>query len=230
MNLAERTLTYITQALLLSVIAIVPFIKIDSLYFPFVSGKAYVFRVLVMLAFFFWIWLMLKRREHGFGVKNILILSIILFFLGQVAASFFGVAPSYSLFSSIERADGVLQYGFWILYFLMFVSVFRKAWDWKIFFSVFTGTAFLLSAYSWFNYSSQGQLFGVFGNPAYFAAFLLFAIGFALLMFERKFFHSRWLNYAFFAVAGFFTITLIFTQVRGVYVAFAGVKKLSLKH
>ena len=222
MNVSEKILKLITQILLLAPIAIIPFIKIDSLYFPFVSGKVYAFRALLALAFFFWGWLMLKDRDYRPNFKNVLIAAIILFFLAQVLVSFFGVDPLYSFFSSIERADGVLQYGFWALYFLMLVSVFRKEQDWKVFFSVFVVTAVLVSSYSWFHYSSQVQLYGIFGNPGYFAAFLLFAIGFSLLVVERKFFDSRLVNYAFGAAAGFFVITLIFTQIRGAYVGLAG--------
>src|SRR3990167_3859384 len=141
MGLVERNLKLILQVLLLAAIAIVPFVRVNELYFPFVSGKAYVFRALVAAAFFFWVWLLLKDQESRIKVqklfKNILVVAILVFFLAQVAASFFGVDPVYSLFSSVERADGVLQYGFWVLYFLMFLSVFREKRDWKLFFAVF---------------------------------------------------------------------------------------------
>lgn len=226
MNIVERNLKLITQILLLAVIAAVPFIRANSLYFPFISGKAYVFRALVALALFFWIWLLLKDQDSKIKIqgifKNILVIAIVAFFLAQVVASFFGVDPVYSLFSSIERADGALQYGFWALYFLMFLSVFREKQDWKLFFAVFTVVALALSGYSWFNHEAQTQLYGVFGNPAYFAAFLIFAIGFSLVAFERKLFYPGPVHYAFGAAAGFFVLTLIFTQVRGVYVGLAG--------
>lgn len=237
-----KIIRIITQTFLLSVIAIVPFVFTSSLYFPYVSGKAYLFRVLVAAALFFWIWLLLKDPSTLLRVKknfkNILVIAALLFFLAQVLASFFGVDPGYSFFSSIERAEGVAQYGFWILYFLMFVSVFRSAQDWKKFFSVFIITAFFISAFSWLTrvlpesssivtnnqnlFGYQEQLFGIFGNPAYFAAFLLFAIGFSLIAYERKFFHSGPVHYALLVVAGIFVLTLVFTQVRGVYVGLAG--------
>lgn len=222
MNFIERNLKLITQILLLAVIAIVPFIRANSLYFPFISGKAYLFRVLLAFAFFFWIWLMLKKKEYRPDFKNLLVVAVVLFFFAQVAASLFGVDPIYSLFSSIERADGVLQYGFWVLYFLMFLSVFRAKRDWKLFFAVFAVTALALSGYSWFNHEAQTQLYGVFGNPAYFASFLLFAIGFSLIAFERKLFFPGPVHYGFLVAAGLFFITLVFTQVRGVYVGAAG--------
>jgi len=226
MHFFERNLKTITQILLLAIIATVPFIRVADLYFPFISGKAYVFRALVALAFFFWVWLLLKdqglrTKVQGF-FKNILVGAILLFFGAQLLSAFFGVDPMYSLFSSVERADGVLQYGFWALYFLMFLSVFREQRDWKWFFSVFTAVAVALSAYSWYSQGWQAQLYGVFGNPAYFAALLLFAIGFSLAAFERKFFYPGPAHYAFGGAAGFFALTLVFTQVRGAYVGIAG--------
>ena len=257
--ISAKTLKTITQILLLSVIAIVPFLKISSLYFPYVSGKVYVFRLLVMLAFFFWVWLISRERDYRPNFKSILTVSVVLFFLAQVFVSLFGVNPLLSFFSSIERADGVLQYGFWVLYFLLLISVFRKEQDWKMFFSVFVIAAVFLSAYSWLNYGSQVQLYGVFGNPAYFAAYLLFAIGFSLLLAVEKKnnlsthqkttdlpvdewrssvrdsaprasvggrpqarYHVLARGAPFLAAAGFFALTLIFTQIRGAYAGLAG--------
>ena len=229
MNIVERNLKTITQILLLAEIAFVPFIRTASLYFPFISGKAYLFRALLALAFFFWAWFLVKRIPADWKriatdwkKYNILVVALLLFFLAQVLAAFFGVDPVYSLFSSIERADGTVQYGFWALYFLMFLSVFREKRDWKLFSAVFTVVAVALSGYAWFNYEAQVQLYGVFGNPAYFAAFLIFAIGFSLVAVERKFFFPGPLHYGFLAAAGFLLLTFIFTQVRGAYVGLAG--------
>jgi len=232
MSIVEKRLETIVQILLLAVIVIVPFVKVESLYFPFVSGKTYVFRALMVLAFFFWVWLMLREKsaknkgEDFFSpFKNILTIAIVLFFLAQVAASFFGVDPVYSLFGSIERGEGTFQYGFWMLYFLMFVSVFRTERAWKTFFAVFLTIAFVLSVHSWINPDMQVQWYAVFGNPAYLAAFLLFAIGFAFLAYGKKFFslgRLQFVHYGLFAALGVFLLTLIFTQVRGGYIALAG--------
>ena len=220
--MSSKFLKLITQILLLCVIAIIPFLKTSSLYFPYISGKVYVFRLLVSLAFFFWVWLMLKEKASKPNFKNILVISLVLFFLAQVLVSFFGVDPVVSFFSTIERADGVLQYGFWVLYFLMLISVFKKKQDWKWLFSVFIIVAILSSLYSWFNYSSQIRLYAIFGNSSYFAAFLLFAIGFCAIVIEKRFFKTYFLNILTILAAGFFAVTLIFTQTRGAYAGLAG--------
>lgn len=221
--MSSKNLGLITKALLLSVIAITPFAKISSLYFPFVSGRVYIFRALVIMALFFWVWLFLKEREYKPDFKNILVIALILFFLAQVLVSFFGVNPLFSFFSDIQRSDGVLQYGFWVLYFLLIISVFKKEKDWKELFSVFIIVSFLLAIFAWIHYPPGQELYGnLFGNPAFFAGFLLFSIGFSLLAFERKFFYSRLIHYALLGAAGFFAITLIVTQIRGVFIGLAG--------
>jgi len=230
--MSYKSIKIILQGLLLAVIAVIPFIRINSLYFPFVSGKVYGFRLLVSSAFFFCVWLLIKdypargwflpiRQAGASGGKNILLVALVLFFLAQIVVSIFGVSPALSFFSTIERQDGVIQYGFWVLYFLMLVFAFKEKKDWKILFSVFIITAFLVSCYSWINLANQGRLAGVFGNPSYLAAYLLFAIGFCAIAIKRKFFEGRSLNGLLLAISGFFTITIFYTQTRGVYLALA---------
>ena len=217
-----------TKILLLSVVALTPFINISSLYFPAVSGRVYVFRFLVALAFFFWIWLLLREsgirnQELGINFRNVLIVALFLFFLAQVFVSFFGVDPIFSFFSSISRSDGVLQFGFWLLYFLMLIAVFKNDEDWKILFSIFVIVAFLVSIFAWLGFPSGQEIYGnVFDNPAYFSGFLIFAIGFSLLLAVSNFFKAALINNLFLVAAIFFAITLIFTQIRGAFIGLVG--------
>ncbi|MDO8486257.1 MAG: O-antigen ligase family protein [Candidatus Staskawiczbacteria bacterium] len=243
--MSSKTLQTICRTFLFAIIAVVPFIYVGHLYFPYVSGKIYLFRALVAVAFFFWMWLLLKDKNYLPNSKNILVVAITLFFLALIVAAFFGVDPAFSFFGSIERSEGVLQYGFWLAFFLMLVSVFNTERDWKLLFSVFIIIVVLLSTLAWLTrvlspegwlvtnhpqlLQYQGQLFGVAGNPAYFAGLLLFAIGFSFMAIERRFFASRLLQYLLFAAIGFFIVTLIFTEIRGGYLGLlAGVFLFSI--
>ncbi len=217
-----------TQALLLSVIALTPFFKVSTLYFPFVSGRVYLFRLMVVMAFFFWVWLITEEKrsklpEVRTDFRNVLVIALFLFFLAQVFVSFFGVDPLFSFFSSMSRSDGVLQQGFWILYFLMLISVFKKSDDWRIVFSVFISVAFIISIFAWLGFPPEQEIYGnLFGNPAYFSGFLIFAIGFSLLILERKFFHNSLVNNLFLIAAIFLGVTLIVTRIRGAFIGLAG--------
>jgi len=251
-NMQAKILKIICRTFLFAIVAVIPFIYAGQLYFPYVSGKIYLFRVLVALAFFFWVWLIIENQKSNLksqnylpDFKNTLIISLVLFFLAQVVAAFFGVDPVFSFFGSIERAEGVFQYGFWLAFFLILASVFNTEKEWKALFSVFIIIAVLLSALAWFTrivspesrllsshpqlLQYQDQLHGVAGNPAYFAGLLLFAIGFSFLALERRFFASRLLQIILFSAIGFFVITLIFTEIRGAYFGLgAGVFLFSL--
>ena len=228
-----KTLKRIVQILILIIIGVVPFVYAGSLYFPYVSGKAYLLRSLIAIAFFFWVWLILKDKAYKPDFKNVLVIALLLFFLAQIISAFFGVDPGYSFFGSIERGEGVLQYGFWLTFFLILVSVFKTERDWKLLFAVFIIAAVLLSGLAWLTKALspenplvqnnpqylqyQVQLHGASGNPAYFAAYLLFAIGFGFLAIERKFFISKFTNNLVLVAVGFFFITLTFTEIRGAW-------------
>lgn len=212
----------ITKILLFITLAIPLFVVAEFLFFPFISGKVYLFRLFVQISFLVWVVLMIKKPEYRPNFKNPLIITTLLLLLGMIITGFLGVDPVRSFFSDFERGKGVIQFGHWVLYFLMLISVLRTKKDWQLFLFIFIAVALLISIYAWFKHSSQPKLYGTFGNPSYLAGFLIFAIGFTAVMLERRvFLRGFWfkrLNVLIWFLLGFFFIlTLIFTQTRGAY-------------
>ncbi len=214
----------IVKILLLGALVIPAIIIAKSLYFPFVSGKVYFFRFFVQLAFFFWIFLILKKPEYRPDLKNILVISLFLLLGGLILTSFLGVDTIRSFFGDFERGKGVIQFAHWVLYFLMLISVFKTRKDWTHFFGLFIVLALGISVYGFFNYSSGGRLEGTFGNPIYMAGFLIFAIGFSAIFFQKRdyFFgkYSCYFSYIIPFLTLFFLISLFFTKTRGGYTGF----------
>jgi len=220
--MSVRYLKLITQILLLAVLLLVPLVKQVSLYMPYLSLKAYLLRALILLALFFWLWLILKNKEYLPKFKNLLTISLVLFLLAQVITAFLGIDSFYSFFSTIIRHDGVIQYGFWVLYFLMLLSVFKEKKDWQWLWLGFILVALWPAMVAWLGRESIWRVgFGLFGNHAYLAAYLLWAIGFCLLVLIKRYFKSIWLNVFLGTAAVFLTITLIWTQIRGAYFGLA---------
>lgn len=99
--MSHKVIKIVLQTLLLSVIAIIPFIKIGNLYFPFVSGKVYGFRLIVCFALFFWVWLISKdfpaRGWSALGGKSFfyLINKIKTNIVSRANIFFFGISESY---------------------------------------------------------------------------------------------------------------------------------------
>jgi len=220
----------ILKILLILTLFFPPLVIAKSLLFPFVSGKAYLFRFLVEISFFFWLLLILENKKYLPNFKNPLVFSLILFSLGLIITGFLGVDPIHSFFSEIERSDGIIQYLHWVLYFLMLISVFKERKDWQIFATIFVVLAVLISLFGWGQYLSDSKIFfygkkrprieGTFGNPDYMPVFLIFAMAFlSWLYFEFKKKNEKFekKDLGFLALFLFFLLTFLFTQTRGAY-------------
>lgn len=252
MQSIDKLLEYLTKGFLLLTFVIPPFVAPwiiggelvgnSALFFPFVSGRVYTFRLLVELSLFFWLLLIARRPEFRPRLKSPILLGTLLFLLGLVITALTGVDPAHSFFSNIERADGIVQSGHWVLVLLMISSVFRRPKDWKIFLGIFIGVAAGLALYAWSlhflpetNRYYEGRIAGLFNNPSYLAAFMLFAVGITSLLWSqltaRKNNHPTgwWRHILFGGLILFFTATLIFTGTRGSYLGFvAGLALFSL--
>ncbi|MBI3088707.1 MAG: O-antigen ligase family protein, partial [Candidatus Colwellbacteria bacterium] len=246
MNL-DKLLAYITKGLLLATFIIPPFVapwvigggviggKLaigSSLFFPFVSGRVYTFRLLVEISLFFWLLLVARRPEFRPRLKNPIILGALLFLAGLIITAFFGVDPAHSFFSNIERSDGIVQFGHWVLFLLMISSVFRRPKEWRVFLWIFAGVAAAVALYAWSlhflpetNRFHEGRIAGLFNNPSYLAAFMIFAIGMTSLLWGLSASRknkpvSLWRHLIFGGLVLFFVATLVQTGTRGAYLGF----------
>ena len=216
MQTLDKVLEYLTKGSLLATFVIPPFIVINSLFFPFVTGRVYFFRLLVEISLFFWLLLIARRPEFRPRLKNPIILGTLVFLLGLVITAFLGVDTMHSFFSNIERSDGIIQFSHWVLFLLMLASVFRTPNEWRVFLWVFVGVAFSVAAYAWS--LNEPRLAGFFNNPSYLAAFMLASIGMTgTLWVYTKREHRKWIGWILAPLILFFLATLVFTQTRGVY-------------
>ena len=216
----ERT----TKIFLFASLIAPSFLVLRSLLFPCVAGKIYLFRLFVLVSFILWIFLAAKNPRYRINFRNLLVISLVLMFAGLVIAALLGIDPVHSFFSDFERSGGVMQFGFWLLYFLLLISVFKSKKDWMIFLSIFSVLALAISLYSWVSSGWNFPLYGsTFCNPAYFSAFLIFAIGFSFSLFAlrkgEKFFRDFLLL---FSAVFILTATLFLTGTRGAYLGLAG--------
>lgn len=220
-----KSVENVLKGILLIIIFITPLIFVSSFYFPYVSGKAYFFRLLIELALIPWAILLFKDLKYRPNFKSPLIIALLVFVAALTITAFTGVDFYQSFFSNIERSDGIIQYMHYVLFFLMAISVFKTKKDWQIVLSVFIATALVNSIYAFVHYAQQPRLFGLLGNSSFLGGFLIFAIGFCLLFLVDSFkpFIKKTpiifiLSIA--VLALLFAVTLVLTQTRG---AFLGV-------
>lgn len=161
-------------------------------FFPFITGKNFVFRIIVEVIF--GLYVLLALREPKYRPRFSIILISILGFVAWVGfTTFFSVDLLKSFWSNFERMEGYVTIFHLLLYFLVVSAVINteRLWTWFLRCSVlasvfmsFYGMAQLGGVFA----IDQGgvRLTGTLGNAIYFAVYMLFNIFFALLLMYRE--------------------------------------------
>ena len=209
---------------------LVPFIPVvvaSSLFFPFITGKGFAFRIIVEVIFA--CWLLLALRQPVYRPKQSLLLWGVLSFMGIVfLADVFAVNPFKAFWSNFERMEGFITMIHLCAYFLVASSVLNEEKWWYRFFATSVGVSAFLGVYGILQLAgkiviNQGgvRLDGTFGNAAYFAGYMLVHIFLSLfLIFRHRITPSlKWLY------GGALTlqvVTLYYTATRGSAVGLVG--------
>jgi O-antigen ligase len=101
----------------------------SGLFFPFISGKNMLFRLIVEAAFVTWLILIYKDKDFGIK-KNWLTFSVIAFTVILFIADLFGVNRASSFFSGFERMEGFVGHVHYLLYFIVLSSVVKTKEEW----------------------------------------------------------------------------------------------------
>ena len=210
----------------LFLIPLIPLYVSKSLFFPYITGKAFAFRILVEIAFAGWLFLLIFFKEYRPRL-NILNIAVCAWLIVVLLATIFGLNPARSFWSNFERMEGLVAYLHLVAYFFVLGNVFNKN-DWLIFLNIFVASGILEGFYGLFQKlgylaSPQGGINrpdGTIGNPTYLAAYLTFIVAFAALLFaETKNIVLRW----YYALTVIFTLIVVyFTATRGAMVALLG--------
>jgi len=200
---------------------------VSSLFiFPFVFPKTAAFQVVVEIMLVFWLALIIYRPEYRPNRSKILwALGIFLFIV--FLASLFGVNFQLSFWSSYERMTGIITMFHYFTYFVILSSVLKTKKDWLIIFDFFIAASLSLGFYALgqklnvagFLIAGPGRVSATFGNPAYFAAYLIFALFFCTFMFFQR--RGKGVR-IYYALAFLFNFLILYwTETRGALLAFA---------
>ncbi len=170
----------------------IPFIVTDSQFFPFITGKAFTFRIGVEIIFALWV--LLAVRERTFLPRFSWILVAVTAFVAIIGvADFFGINPYKSFWSNYERMEGFLTLIHVFMYFLVVSSVLNTEKLWRVFLNTSVIASIIMCFYGFLQLAgkmviNQGgvRLDGTMGNAIYLAVYMLFNIFFAVFLFVRS--------------------------------------------
>lgn len=176
----------------LFLVPLVPFVITGSLLFPFITGKAFTFRIIVEITFV--AWLILALRDANFRPRFSWILGAMAIFVSVIAvANIFGENPYKSFWSNFERMEGFITLLHLFAYFLVLSGSLLKENLWKNFLWANVGASVLMGFYGLFQLGgkiviNQGgvRLDGTLGNAAYLAVYMMMNVFFAIFLYVRS--------------------------------------------
>ena len=190
-----------------------------ELFFPFITGKNFFFRIIVEILFALWIFIAVFDRR--FRPKMTPVLWGILATISMLTLStIFSANPYRSFWSNYERMEGLIGHLHLFAYFLILTSVFLKEFDWKRFFFVSLGVSFIVSSYGYLQslgvlrvFQSSERIDSTLGNSTYLAIYIVFHIFIALYFLFKE--DKKLLKYCLSAVI-LYEIPIVFlTATRG---------------
>ena len=218
-NGIDRTLLVLTR-IGVFLVPFIPLIVASSMFFPFITGKNFAFRIIVEVLFA--LWLLLALRNPEIRPKRSFILLGVTAFLSIVLLADIGAENPFKAFwSNFERMEGFITLIHLGAYFLVASSVLSEEKWWHRFFATSVGVSAFLGIYGLLQLGgkiviNQGgvRLDGTFGNAAYFAGYMLFHIFLSLFLIFRHRIPLAW-KWPYGAAILLQIFVLIYTATRG---------------
>jgi len=225
------------------VLPFVPFIVADgqmfpNLFFPYITAKNFAFRILVEIMAAAWLALALVLPQYR-PRRSWVMGAFALFVLAIGIADLFGAYPGKSIWSNFERMEGWITLAHLLAYLVVATSVLNTEKIWRRLFQVSLVASMLLAINGVMQIIGvaalgQGGVGGLsaridatFGNPIYLAAYMLFHIFLAAMLWTqmRKVRPAKdhlWPAIFYCGAIIMDTIALLFTGTRGAMLGLIG--------
>jgi O-antigen ligase/tetratricopeptide (TPR) repeat protein len=202
----------------------IPTMVTDSMFFPYITGKNFAFRILVEIALVGWVLLAFLDKDYRPRFSWIAVsggaLLIVMFF-----ANLFGEYAPQSFWSNYERMEGYVTLVHFYAYFLVLGSVFqsKKMWGYFLHTSLAVATyvaLFGLAQTAGVVEGARERVDSTLGNAAYMAIYMLFHIFIIFFLASKT---RDWFVRAVYGIIFvLFVYILLETGTRGTFLGLVG--------
>lgn len=204
----------------------VPLYVENHFFFPFITGKGFLFRILTEIAFASWIILFMRNRDYLPKWSSIQV-SFTLFTTIILVADILGLNFLRSFWSNFERMDGFVGLIHLWGYFMVLTSVMSYRvgdfLNWRRYLNTSIFVSIIISIYSLFQllglaniHQGSTRLDASLGNAIYLAAYLLFHVFIAIyLAFDSAERRNKVLVWFYSALSVVFAFFMYETATRG---------------
>lgn len=237
MTILEKTLRWIAIA----GVFILPFVALivtSSLFFPYITGKNFTFRIVVEIMTAAWLALALVNPAYR-PRRSWVLGALALFVLVIGIADVFGAYAFKSIWSNYERMDGWITIAHVLLYTIVTASIMHTEKLWRYLWWTTLSVSAYLSLYGLLQVTGKvalgqggsagliGRVDATFGNPIYMAVYMLFHIFIAAMLWAEQWVekgHGKrlYISAAYGSVIVLDTIALLLTGTRGTILGLVG--------
>ncbi len=210
----------------LFIIPFIPFLVSSSFFFPFITTKAFVWRIVVEIVFVGWVALAINDLEYR-PKRSKILWAFAIFLLVVGLADFFGVAPIKSFWSNFERMEGFVALLHMGAFFVVAGSMLRER-EWTWWWNTSLVASVLMVCYCAFQLLGSVEIHqggvrvdGTFGNAAYLAVYMLIHIFVALIFYVRTE-RGRLLRWVYGVLIFLQIVILYYTATRGAILGLLG--------
>ncbi|TSC87225.1 MAG: hypothetical protein G01um10148_330 [Parcubacteria group bacterium Gr01-1014_8] len=203
-----------------------------SLFFPFITGKNFAFRIIVEIVGGAWVALALVNPLYR-PRRSWVLLAFTLFVVLIGISDAFGVNPFKSFWSNYERMEGWVTLAHLLVYLVAAVSILNTEQLWKRWWHTSLGVSVLVAFHGLFQLLgfitiNQGgvRLDATFGNATYLGVYMLFNVFVAALFLSRAWNEHPRERFMYSSLYGALiildTFILFFTSTRGAILGLIG--------
>ena len=236
MSSLERTLLWMIWGGI-ALLLLTPLVVTNSLFFPFITGKNFFFRIIVEVIFGFYVALAILNRDFR-PKKSPLLLVLTLFFAVVTLAALFGVDPYHSFWSNFERMEGLITHLHLFALFLVLSHTLRGSKEWFYFMNFSVAVSLLVVPVAKYledhgfvgaisDLSGSTRPVMTFGNSIYLAVYMMFHLFIIAALFYKV---RVWWARTLYALLFLFDFYIFFIAAsRGAFVGFvAGVSLIAV--
>ncbi|MCX6715608.1 MAG: O-antigen ligase family protein [Candidatus Taylorbacteria bacterium] len=231
----KQTAKFISVAALF----LIPFFALivaDTYFFPFITGKAFYFRILVEIAFAGWLILAFMDAKYRPKLTPLTI-GVTVFALVTLVADLLGVNPLRSMWSNFERMEGWITVIHLWMFFITATSIFGSGEEgkrlWHRWINMQLTVAVIVGIYGIMQLLGKAEIHqgstridASLGNAAYMAVYMLWNTGLAAYMFfiarAKQIGNAKFLQWAYPILAVVFGFEVFETATRGTILGLIG--------
>jgi len=210
----------------LFLIPLTPFLVADTYFFPFITGKAFYFRILVEVAVAAWVVLALLDKTYRPRL-SLVGAAVAAFVVWMFIADAFALNATKAFWSNFERMEGWVLLIHLLGFFFAMSAVLRAEKKWRAWFLTSLGVSLVIAGYALLQlggslaiHQGSTRIDASLGNSAYLAIYFLFNVFIALWLALTE--RYAWLTWSLIALSVLEGVLLFYTETRGAVLGLVG--------